>query len=84
MPQNSFCYVVCDLVMYYRVEWSGDSLPNAEVRLGLREDRPFLPLPFVDLPMGLTPEETEQFLREQRLEELNWRVRPHSSHDASV
>lgn len=34
------------------------------------QDKPFLPPPFVDLPIGMTPLQIDRFLREQRLEEL--------------
>ncbi|KJP88144.1 hypothetical protein AK88_02261 [Plasmodium fragile] len=37
---------------------------------GPEETKPYLPLPFVDLPPGLTPSQLDQFLREQRYDEL--------------
>ncbi|XP_953608.1 uncharacterized protein TA16690 [Theileria annulata] len=39
-------------------------------RWGAEEDKPFLPPPYVDLPPGLTPAQIDQFLREQRHDEL--------------
>ncbi|KAL8274652.1 hypothetical protein Esti_001367 [Eimeria stiedai] len=35
------------------------------------KDKPFLPPPFVDLPIGMTPLQVDRFLREQRLDELH-------------
>ncbi|CDJ39742.1 zinc knuckle domain-containing protein, putative [Eimeria tenella] len=40
-------------------------------RWGSETDKPFLPPPFVDLPIGMTPLQVDRFLREQRLEELS-------------
>ncbi|CRG93812.1 transcription or splicing factor-like protein, putative [Plasmodium gallinaceum] len=37
---------------------------------GSEEHKPYLPLPFVDFPPGLTPSQLDQFLREQRYDEL--------------
>ncbi|GAB67322.1 hypothetical protein PCYB_113420 [Plasmodium cynomolgi strain B] len=37
---------------------------------GPEETKPYLPLPFVDLPPGLSPSQLDQFLREQRYDEL--------------
>ncbi|KAK2197733.1 bifunctional K Homology domain [Babesia duncani] len=39
-------------------------------RWGPEDDKPFLPPPYVDLPPGLTPAQMDQFLREQRHDEL--------------
>lgn len=39
-------------------------------RWGKEDDKPYLPPPFVDLPSGLSPSELDQFLREQRHDEL--------------
>ncbi|CAE8720022.1 unnamed protein product, partial [Polarella glacialis] len=41
---------------------------------GLAEDKPFKPLPYVDLPVGLDEHEVDQFLREQRLEDLHRKI----------
>uniref|UniRef100_A0A0G4FNH4 Branchpoint-bridging protein n=1 Tax=Chromera velia CCMP2878 TaxID=1169474 RepID=A0A0G4FNH4_9ALVE len=48
-----------------KTKWGHDSL----------EAKPFIPPAYVDLPEGLTPAQTEQFLKEQRLEELTVKVR---------
>ncbi|SBT79688.1 transcription or splicing factor-like protein, putative [Plasmodium malariae] len=37
---------------------------------GAEDYKPYLPLPFVDFPPGLTPSQLDQFLREQRYDEL--------------
>lgn len=37
---------------------------------GSEDYKPFLPQPFVDFPPGLTPAQLDQFLREQRYDEL--------------
>eukprot|EP00923_Selenidium_pygospionis_P060732 GHVN01106732.1.p1 GENE.GHVN01106732.1~~GHVN01106732.1.p1 ORF type:complete len:679 (-),score=146.18 GHVN01106732.1:1247-3283(-) len=39
-------------------------------RWGPESDKPYCPPPFVDLPPGLTPSQQDQFLMEQRLEEI--------------
>ncbi|OEH75052.1 zinc knuckle domain-containing protein [Cyclospora cayetanensis] len=39
-------------------------------RWGSENDKPFLPPPFVDLPIGMTPLQVDRFLREQRIDEL--------------
>jgi len=49
---------------------------------GLPEDKPFRPLPYVDLPVGLTEKEVDQFLREQRLEDLHRKLQLHQLEDA--
>ncbi|CAE7506326.1 bbp-1 [Symbiodinium sp. KB8] len=46
-------------------------VPKKGKRFGLPEDKPFRPLPYVELPVGLSEVEVDQFLREQRLEDLN-------------
>ncbi|CAA9989094.1 conserved Plasmodium protein, unknown function [Plasmodium knowlesi strain H] len=55
----------------------GNSSANTNVenkvvpsKWGPEETKPYLPLPFVDLPPGLTPSQLDQFLREQRYDEL--------------
>ncbi|CAD7941290.1 unnamed protein product [Amoebophrya sp. A120] len=42
---------------------------------GPPEDKPYKPLPYVDIPCGLTSKEVDQFLREQRLEEITEKIR---------
>ncbi|GIX62528.1 transcription or splicing factor-like protein, putative [Babesia caballi] len=37
---------------------------------GPEDDKPYLPPPYVDLPPGMTPAQMDQFLREQRHDEL--------------
>lgn len=44
-------------------------------RWGAPDDKPYKPQPFIDLPMGLTSTEVDQFLREQRLDELSDKIR---------
>ncbi|EDO07490.1 splicing factor KH domain family protein [Babesia bovis T2Bo] len=46
---------------------SGD---DAKGFWGPEDDRPYLPPPYVDLPPGLTPSQMDQFLREQRHDDL--------------
>ncbi|PHJ16707.1 zinc knuckle domain-containing protein, partial [Cystoisospora suis] len=38
---------------------------------GPLEDKEFLPPPYVDLPVGMTPPQMDRFLREQRFDELS-------------
>lgn len=70
--------------------WEKPSAPKGKKsRFGPKEDKPYLPPPFVDLPPGLTPLQVrfesagrstwfslqmEQFLREQRLDELSMKL----------
>mmetsp|Transcript_45014 Transcript_45014/g.104204 ORF Transcript_45014/g.104204 Transcript_45014/m.104204 type:complete len:661 (-) Transcript_45014:55-2037(-) len=49
-------------------------------RFGLPEDKPFKPPTFVDLPV-MSPKDVDQFLREQRLEELQQRLELHILED---
>ncbi|CDU18927.1 transcription/splicing factor [Plasmodium yoelii] len=51
---------------------ASNSLENKIVpsRWGDENYKPYLPLPFVDYPPGLTPSQLDQFLREQRYDEL--------------
>ena len=44
-------------------------------RFTFDEERDFLPVPFVDFPIGLSHSEIDQFLREQRLEVLLEKIR---------
>lgn len=53
-----------------KVDWSNIPVKRG-TRWGLPEDKPFKPLPYVDLPVGLSDAEIDQFLREQRLEDLH-------------
>ena len=39
------------------------------------EEKPFNPLPFVDLPIGLSVTDVDQFLREQRLDDLSEKLK---------
>eukprot|EP00747_Dinoflagellata_sp_TGD_P024909 gnl/TRDRNA2_/TRDRNA2_130879_c0_seq2.p1 gnl/TRDRNA2_/TRDRNA2_130879_c0~~gnl/TRDRNA2_/TRDRNA2_130879_c0_seq2.p1 ORF type:complete len:745 (+),score=135.37 gnl/TRDRNA2_/TRDRNA2_130879_c0_seq2:124-2358(+) len=54
-------------------KWSS-SVAKKGRRFGLPEDRPFKPLPYIDLPVGLSEAEVDQFLREQRLEDLHRKI----------
>lgn len=51
---------------------ANNSLENKIIpsRWGDENYKPYLPLPFVDYPPGLTPSQLDQFLREQRYDEL--------------
>lgn len=44
-------------------------------RWGNPEDRPYKPVPYIDMPIGLSDREVDQFLREQRLEDLTEKIR---------
>lgn len=43
-------------------------------RWGSEDQKPYLPPPFVDFPPGLTPAQLDQFLREQRYDELTQKL----------
>jgi len=53
-----------------KAKHSGGEPSKKGRRWGLLEDKPYKPLPYVDLPVGLSDTEVDQFLREQRLEDL--------------
>jgi len=55
-------------------KWSRGGVSKKGRRWGLLEDKPFKPLPYVELPVGLNEMEVDQFLREQRLEDLNRKI----------
>lgn len=57
-----------------KARWLGSSVSKKGKRWGLVEDRPFKPLPYVELPVGLETADIDQFLREQRLEDLHRKV----------
>lgn len=57
-----------------KARWLGSSVSKKGKRWGLVEDKPFKPLPYVELPVGLETAEVDQFLREQRLEDLHRKV----------
>lgn len=58
-----------------RSRWERSTVSNkGATRFGPKEDKPYNPPPFVDLPPGLTPLQMDQFLREQRLEELSLKL----------
>jgi len=54
--------------------WSECKVAKKGKRWGLPDDKPYKPLPYVDLPIGLTAVEIDQFLREQRLEDLHRKI----------
>mmetsp|Transcript_140837 Transcript_140837/g.351091 ORF Transcript_140837/g.351091 Transcript_140837/m.351091 type:complete len:755 (+) Transcript_140837:65-2329(+) len=64
-----------------KAKWAGQSVPKKGKRWGLLEDKPFKPLPYVDLPVGLSEAEVDQFLREQRLEDLHRKIQLHQLED---
>ncbi|CRH00902.1 transcription or splicing factor-like protein, putative [Plasmodium relictum] len=51
---------------------SNNNIENKMIpsKWGSEDYKPYLPLPFVDFPPGLTPSQLDQFLREQRYDEL--------------
>ncbi|KAF8820137.1 zinc knuckle domain-containing protein [Cardiosporidium cionae] len=51
--------------------WEKTKERKGGTRWGPSEDKPYLPPPYVDLPPGLTPAQMDQFLREQRYDELS-------------
>eukprot|EP00930_Biecheleria_cincta_P070430 TRINITY_DN58066_c0_g1_i1.p1 TRINITY_DN58066_c0_g1~~TRINITY_DN58066_c0_g1_i1.p1 ORF type:complete len:623 (+),score=109.35 TRINITY_DN58066_c0_g1_i1:57-1925(+) len=57
-----------------KARWLGSAVSKKGKRWGLIEDKPFKPLPYVELPVGLETAEVDQFLREQRLEDLHRKV----------
>jgi len=61
--------------------WSECKVAKKGKRWGLPDDKPYRPLPYVDLPIGLTEKEIDQFLREQRLEDLHRKIQAHELED---
>jgi len=64
-----------------RSRWSECKVAKRGKRWGLPDDKPYKPLPYVDLPMGLGQKEIDQFLREQRLEDLHRKIQAHEIED---
>ncbi|CAK0881305.1 unnamed protein product [Prorocentrum cordatum] len=64
-----------------RSRWSECKVAKRGKRWGLPDDKPYKPLCYVDLPMGLTEKEIDQFLREQRLEDLHRKIQAHELED---
>eukprot|EP00927_Polykrikos_kofoidii_P026488 TRINITY_DN23565_c0_g1_i1.p1 TRINITY_DN23565_c0_g1~~TRINITY_DN23565_c0_g1_i1.p1 ORF type:complete len:744 (+),score=127.58 TRINITY_DN23565_c0_g1_i1:188-2419(+) len=65
-----------------KAKWPAQSAPAKKgKRWGLSDDKPFKPLPYVDLPVGLSEDEVDQFLREQRLEDLHRKIQLHQLED---
>eukprot|EP00442_Polarella_glacialis_P053025 CAMPEP_0115115060 /NCGR_PEP_ID=MMETSP0227-20121206/42445_1 /TAXON_ID=89957 /ORGANISM="Polarella glacialis, Strain CCMP 1383" /LENGTH=570 /DNA_ID=CAMNT_0002515615 /DNA_START=55 /DNA_END=1764 /DNA_ORIENTATION=+ len=64
-----------------RSRWSECKVAKKGKRWGLPDDKPYKPLCYVDLPMGLTEKEIDQFLREQRLEDLHRKIQGHELED---
>ncbi|CEM25933.1 unnamed protein product [Vitrella brassicaformis CCMP3155] len=58
-----------------RTRWERKRDSRGKGRWGDPEDVPFKPPPFLDIPPGLTPMQVDQFLREQRLEELGEKLK---------
>ncbi|KAL8452678.1 hypothetical protein Emed_001242 [Eimeria media] len=54
-----------------RSRWEKSKKSADGSRWGSETDKAFLPPPFVDLPIGMTPLQVDRFLREQRLDELH-------------
>lgn len=61
--------------------WSECKVAKKGKRWGMPDDKPYKPLCYVDLPMGLTEKEIDQFLREQRLEDLHRKIQSHELED---
>jgi len=61
--------------------WSECKVAKRGKRWGLPDDKPYKPLCYVDLPMGLSQKEIDQFLREQRLEDLHRKIQAHELED---
>ncbi|CAD7966129.1 unnamed protein product [Amoebophrya sp. A120] len=51
------------------------TLSAQQTRWGADDDKPYKPLPYIDMPVGLSDQEMDQFLRERRLEELTKNIR---------
>lgn len=51
------------------------SVFNAKSVRKFSKEKPFVPPTFVDIPCGMSPEDVEQFLREQRIDELARKLR---------
>lgn len=64
-----------------KADWARNLPVKRGTRWGLHEDKPFKPLPYVDLPVGLSDAEIDQFLREQRLEDLHVKLVRHQLED---
>jgi len=64
--------------------WSECKVAKKGKRWGLPDDKPYKPLPYVDLPIGLTAVEIDQFLREQRLEDLHRKIQGHEMEDVDA
>eukprot|EP00929_Paragymnodinium_shiwhaense_P034789 TRINITY_DN18886_c0_g2_i1.p1 TRINITY_DN18886_c0_g2~~TRINITY_DN18886_c0_g2_i1.p1 ORF type:complete len:707 (-),score=179.14 TRINITY_DN18886_c0_g2_i1:26-2146(-) len=62
-------------------DWEPERVLKRGKRWGLSDDRPFRPLPYVDLPVGMGEDEVDQFLREQRLEDLQQKIRNNQLED---
>ena len=56
--------------------WVSSAFDSRSVnRFSKSNDKAFIPPPFVDLPTGLSQEDVDQFLREQRVDELTRKLR---------
>jgi len=64
--------------------WSECKVLKKGKRWGLPDDKPYKPLPYVDLPIGLSQVEIDQFLREQRLEDLHRKIQGHEMEDVDA
>jgi len=64
--------------------WSECKILKKGKRWGLPDDKPYKPLPYVDLPIGLNCIEIDQFLREQRLEDLHRKIQGHEMEDVDA
>jgi len=61
--------------------WSECKVSKRGKRWGQPDDKPYKPLCYVDIPMGLAEKEIDQFLREQRLEDLHRKIQAHELED---
>jgi len=64
--------------------WSECKVLKKGKRWGLPDDKPYKPLPYVDLPIGMSTIEIDQFLREQRLEDLHRKIQGHEMEDVDA
>ena len=58
-----------------KTRWSSGGVKTKGKRWGPSDEKEYKPLPYVDLPVGFTEKETDLFLREQRLEELDRKLK---------
>eukprot|EP00397_Hematodinium_sp_SG-2012_P011775 GEMP01011923.1.p1 GENE.GEMP01011923.1~~GEMP01011923.1.p1 ORF type:complete len:770 (+),score=180.31 GEMP01011923.1:87-2396(+) len=70
-----------ELGLKRKSRWSEMNIPKKGRRWGLTDDIPYKPLSYIDLPVGMSEKEVDQFLREQRLEDLIKKVKNNELED---